>query len=297
MIRVLVLILTVSRPPGWSWYNSEMVPDSDTTMVALSESVESHGADTGNSTKNYWEKLIAQNPGDTVKLGYLYAMSRMGLLPFDRPLVLQDPLPVEPDAPEPIKRLLLHPNRENARRFLAWMTAIFLRAHVISKLVSDVGREYGLEDFMGVSVRAANDSLGVLQLDRIKSLENRFVIMVFAGDDIFSRHTLENLKFALQGLNLPVVVVHREPLSEGIKTVFPSFWITKYDEGEFESLKITRVPTVVAIDMKNRRVHYVARVPVPSSEFRKRLENLLYEEGAPILLNQISTLSQEGVRP
>jgi len=277
----VILALTVlATPPGWSWYQERMVP-SDTTVQ---ESAVSQNKSPVHNKKGYWEKIVAQSPGDTVRLDYVYNTSRIGLLPFDRTLILQDPLPVEKNTPLPIRRLLLHPTRENARKYISWVTAMMLRAYVFAQVVKDVGREYGIEDFLGVSVRTANDSLAKRRLHRLRALEKRFLLMVFVDPGIFSRQALENLKFALdvEGLTLPVVVVHREPLDEKIRSFIPYWWKVKYDEGEYQYFQIQRVPTVLALDMKEHKVHYIARVPVPAEEFRKRLENILFEEGEPL---------------
>ena len=266
MVKLFTFLL-LAYPNGWIWYNP--IPKSKTLPPKKKTKFIS-------SSKNFTSGLpkVIPHVGDTLNIPY-FMLSTKGT---QEPLILHDSLPIEPNTPEPLKRLMLNPTKENARRFLAWLIALNIRSYVATERLKEVLNDVGLEPMSNLTGNVIKKRLQrQFEQSAVMRLRDHVFLVFFYDNSPVSFELAFHLS-QLYKKDFFVVGIPLSPkyLSSPIRNIihFP----IKPDGGEVEALGI-KVPTLVAVNTRDHSYHIITRTVKNEYEIMRDMLMLYVNRG------------------
>jgi len=233
MIGIIIMLITLPHK-GWIWYKE------DTSKI------------------------------DTVKRDVL--VQATGSMP-DTVLAVYDSLPIEPDTPEPIKRLILNPTLDNAERYLTWYLKLSERATKVAYAIKAAAIKLGLESAENlVTSQEARKTKYAMEDSIILKVRTKGFLLLYLSNDAMSHLLMEKTKEFADKYKFLVFAI-----TKGNVTVPPPL-IKKKDEGELKSLGIKYPPALLLIYPDDNKAFILARFMVSAKE----LKNRIYQVGVGI---------------
>ena len=226
MIGIIIMLITFPHK-GWIWYKE------DTSKI------------------------------DTVKRDVL--VQATGSMP-DTVLTVYDSLPIEPDTPEPIKRLILKPTLDNAERYLTWYLKLSERATKLAYAIKAAAIKLGLESAENlVTSQEARRTKYAKEDSVILKVRNRGFLLLYLSNDAMSHLLMGKTKEFADKYKFLVFAI-----TKGNVTVPPPV-IKKKDEGELKTLGIKYPPALLLVYPDDNKAFVLSRFMISEKELKKRI--------------------------
>lgn len=260
-----------SKRKAWIWYKPYAEAKLDTTTIEK-ETLKVATAYIGDSSKPVKKDTV--NPSFFIRV--------FGIP--DTIIISEDELPIDPNTPAPIRRLLLNPTVENAEKVIAWLMKLQERSIKVSNAMLIASMKLGLENPYSAREDYYLTTKAEMYIDSVaSSTVRRGVLVAYLGKNYMSNLMIPEIRKLAQ-IGFPVLVVSKEDIRD-ILPDEPNIKFVKMDQiPEIEAINIKFPPAVLFVYPERRSVYLIARKPV---FFREMLDRVMQMEAGlwmPVLV-------------